>query len=182
MIMVLTLPSFVAMSGENMMTRIEKAEYREFAKGLKYELVFRNLGKQVFSELKHNPPGSMTANSLDLLSKMEQHNTIVMNPVRKQYGVDSTIHCKDKFFAKTVTLSLKVMPYLGTKYLEGSAERFVHQLKDIQASSPVGYEKEMTYMVEHEKALYGYLVHLNDGDLKRAHSVLEDFVSDHNIQ
>ncbi|CDT71456.1 hypothetical protein VCR15J2_470886 [Vibrio coralliirubri] len=127
-----------------MMTRIEKAEYREFAKGLKYELVFRNLGKQVFSELK--------------------------------------LHCKDKFFAKTVTLSLKVMPYLGTKYLEGSAERFVHQLKDIQASSPVGYEKEMTYMVEHEKALYGYLVHLNDGDLKRAHSVLEDFVSDHNIQ
>ncbi|MEZ8858942.1 hypothetical protein [Vibrio sp. 10N.247.311.51] len=165
-----------------MMMRIEKAEYREFAKGLKYELVFRNLGKQVFSELKHNPPGSMTANSLDLLSKMEQHNTIVMNPVRKQHGVDSTIHCKDKFFAKTVTLSLKVMPYLGARYLEGSAERFVHQLKDIQASSPAGYEKEMTYMVEHEKALYGYLVHLNDGDLKRAHSVLEDFVSEHNIQ
>ncbi|MEZ9700678.1 NAD(P)H-binding protein [Vibrio sp. 10N.261.46.E12] len=52
----------------------------------------------------------------------------------------------------------------------------------IQASSPVGYEKEMTYMVEHEKALYGYLAHLNDGDPKHAHSVLEDFVSEHNIQ
>jgi hypothetical protein len=171
-----------AMSGENTMTRTEKAEFREFSKGLKYELLFRNLGKHVFSELKSKPPGSMTANSLELLNKMEKHNTVVMAPVRDQYDVDSEIGCKDKLLAKTVTLALKAMPYLGTRYLEGSAERFVRQLKEIEASSPEGYETQMTYMVEHEEALHSYLVHLNNGDQQRAHSVLEDFVVDYNVQ
>ncbi len=180
--MALILQPFKAMSGENTMNSIDQKEYQTFSKGLKYELLFRNLGKQVFSELKNNPPGSMTADSLDLLSKMEHHNTKVMNPVRRQFNVDSSIGCKDKIFAKTVTFSLKMMPYLGSRYLEGSAERFVNQLEEIQASSPSGFEEEMNYMVEHEKALYGYLVHLNKGELIQAHSVLKEFVLDYNIQ
>ena len=181
-LMVLILQPFKAMSGDNTMISINQKEYQTFSKGLKYELLFRNLGKQVFSELKKNPPGSMTADSLDLLSKMEHHNTKVMSPVRQQFNVDSSIGCKDKLFAKTVILSLRMMPYLGSRYLEGSAERFVRQLEEIQASSPRGYEEEMTYMVEHERALYGYLVHLNNGERNRAHSVLKDFVIDHDIQ
>ncbi|NOI54895.1 hypothetical protein F0248_17615 [Vibrio crassostreae] len=181
-LMALILQPFKAMSGENTMNSIDQKEYQTFSKGLKYELLFRNLGKQVFSELKNNPPGSMTADSLDLLSKMEHHNTKVMNPVRRQFNVDSSIGCKDKIFAKTVTFSLKMMPYLGSRYLEGSAERFVNQLEEIQASSPSGFEEEMNYMVEHEKALYGYLVHLNKGELIQAHSVLKEFVLDYNIQ
>ncbi len=181
-LMALILQPFKAMSGENTMNSIDQKEYQTFSKGLKYELLFRNLGKQVFSELQSKPPGSMTASSLELLSKMEKHNTVVMAPVRDQYGVDSEIGCKDKLFAKTVTLSLKAMPYLGTRYLEGSAERFVRQLKEIQASSPEGYETQMTYMVEHEEALHNYLFHLNNGDQQRAHSVLEDFIVNYNIQ
>ncbi|MFA0440310.1 hypothetical protein BCU70_19290 [Vibrio sp. 10N.286.49.C2] len=169
-------------SGENTMTKTEKSEFRAFSKGLKYERLFRNLGKQVFSELQNQPPGCMTSSSLELLSKMENHNTVVMAPVREQYGVNSDIGCKDKLLAKMVTLTLKAMPYLGARYLEGSAERFVCQLKEIEASSPDGYETQMTYMVEHEEALHGYLVHLNNGDQQRAHSVLEDFISDYNIQ
>ncbi|WP_197495574.1 hypothetical protein [Shewanella sp. UCD-FRSSP16_17] len=153
-----------------------------FAKDLKYELLFRNLGKQVFSELKGNPPGRMTTKNLVLLSKMEQHNTEVMSVVRGHFDVDNTIRCKDKILAKTVIISLKVMPDIGTRYLEGSAERFVHQLEEIQATSPEGYEEEMAYMVGHEKALYGYLVHLNKGEQQRAHAVLEQFVSENNIQ
>ncbi|WP_198419236.1 hypothetical protein [Motilimonas pumila] len=163
------------------MISINREKYETFSKGLQYELLFRNLGKQVFSELKNNPPGSMTADSLDLLSKMEHHNTKVMDPVRQQFNVDSSIGCKDKIFAKTVTISLKMMPNLGSRYLEGSAERFVHQLKGIQASSPSGFEEEMNYMVEHEKALYGYLFHLNQGELLRAHLVLKEFVLEHDI-
>ncbi|GAB7224318.1 hypothetical protein VoSk93_35370 [Vibrio owensii] len=105
-----------------------------------------------------------------------------MSSVRRQYNIDSSIRCKDKIFAKTVTFSLKMMPYLGSRYLEGSAERFIHQLEEIQASSTSGFEEEMDYMVEHEKAVYGYLVHLNKGELVRAHSVLKEFVLDYNIQ
>lgn len=164
------------------MSNVVKSKDKTFLKGLKYELLFRNLGKQVFTELKHNPPGNMTADSLGLLSRMEHHNTKVMNSVRQQYNVDSSISGKDKLFAKTVTFSLKMMPYLGSRYLEGSAERFVHQLEEIKASSPSGFEEEMNYMVEHEKAVYGYLVHLNKGELVRAHSVLKEFVVDYNIQ
>lgn len=180
-IMILILQPVAAMSGENRMISINREEYEAFSKGLQYELLFRNLGKQVFSELKNNPPGSMTADSLDLLSKMEHHNTKVMAPVRQQFNVDSSIGCKDKIFAKTVTISLKVMPNLGSRYLEGSAQRFVRQLEGIQASSPSGFEEEMNYMVEHEKALYGYLFHLNKGELVRAHLVLKAFVLEHDI-
>ncbi|GEM81508.1 hypothetical protein [Vibrio superstes] len=154
---------------------------KEFTKGLKYELMFRKLSRQVFEELEENPAGGMKSKSIALLNRIEAHNTVVMEPVRRDFGVSTHISCTDKLFANTVTVSLKVMPSIGFRYLEGSASRFVDQLEDIASLSPAKYEEEMRFMVEHERALHGYLVHFNQGRYIAADSIFEEFIERHQI-
>ncbi|GEA52704.1 hypothetical protein VIN01S_35080 [Vibrio inusitatus NBRC 102082] len=164
------------------MLELSVQETKAFTKGLSYELMFRKLARQVFTELEQNPSGEMKSESIALLNRIENHNSLVMNPVREQFGVDTRIGCGDKAFATTVTWVLKVMPSLGFQYLEGSARRFVVQLEDIASISPPVYEKEMNYMVEHERALYRYLVEFNDGNYSKADSVFEDFIEQYHIK
>lgn len=154
---------------------------KQFIKGLKYELMFRKLSRQVFAELEENPSGEMKSGSIALLNRIEAHNTKVMEPVREEFGVSTKIDCGDKLLASAVTVSLKVMPSTGFRYLEGSARRFVVQLEDIAELSPAKYEKEMRYMVEHERALHRYLVHFNQGRYVAADSIFEEFIEHYQI-
>ncbi|GAM58077.1 hypothetical protein JCM19231_576 [Vibrio ishigakensis] len=95
--------------------------------------------------------------------------------------MDTKIGCGDKVLASTVTTTLKVMPSLGFKYLEGSARRFVSQLEDIAKLSPEKYQDQMEYMVEHERALYRYLVLFNRGRYQAADSIFKQFIKQYQV-
>lgn len=171
-----------AYSEEHRVFELTAEETQDFTKGLKYELMFRKLARQVFTELEQNPSGEMKSDSIALLNRIEHHNSVVMDPLREQFGVNTKVSCGDRALATTVTWALKAMPSLGFKYLEGSARRFVVQLEDIAEIGPSIYQKQLEYMVEHERALYRYLVEFNDGNYLKADSVFEEFINKYQIK
>lgn len=181
MLLAMLIVPFSASSEETVVQQLDEKTQKEFVDGLKYELMFRKLSRQVFAEFEQNPKGDMRSDSIALLNRIEAHNTRVMAPVREAFDVDTEIGCSDRVIAGTVTTTLKIMPSLGFKYLEGSARRFVSQLEDIAKLSPERYQTQMEYMVEHERALYRYLVHFNEGRYEVADSIFEQFIEQYQV-
>lgn len=181
MLIAMLIVPFSVNSEENSVQQVERKTHKQFVDGLKYELMFRKLSRQVFAELEQNPKGEMRSDSIALLNRIEAHNSRVMAPVREAFDVDNEIGFGDKVLASTVTATLKIMPSMGFKYLEGSARRFVSQLEDIAKLSPERYHVQMEYMVEHERALYRYLVHFNQGRYEAADSIFEQFIEQYQV-
>lgn len=166
---------------ERILQQLNSKTQKQFVDGLKYELMFRKVSRQVFAEFEQNPKGDMRCESIALLNRIEAHNTRVMAPVRDAFEVDTEIGWGDRVFARTVASMLKIMPSMGFRYLEGSARRFVSQLEDIAKLSPEKYQPQMEYMVEHERALYHYLVHFNQGRYEAADSIFEQFIEQYQV-
>lgn len=179
--LIMLIAPFSVSSEERVVQPLDSKTQKQFVNGLKYELMFRKLSRQVFAEFEQNPSGKMQSDSIALLNRIEAHNTRVMAPVREAFNVDTKIGCGDKVLASTVTTTLKVMPSLGFKYLEGSARRFVSQLEDIAKLSPEKYQDQMEYMVEHERALYRYLVLFNRGRYQAADSIFKQFIKQYQV-